>query len=82
MDDAFHKEFEETWNGYGSSGQRVIAFATLALPGADFPADFNFSSEPNSNFPMDGLVSSSSNRHSIPTRTNGCFFVNDWNACD
>ncbi|KAJ3181454.1 hypothetical protein HDU87_001062 [Geranomyces variabilis] len=51
-----HKaRFEKSYTFMASKGHRVLAFAALALPGEQFPADFVFTKDPV-NYPSTGLT--------------------------
>ncbi|KAJ3072254.1 hypothetical protein HDU98_003950 [Podochytrium sp. JEL0797] len=48
-------QFEEMYTLFASKGHRVLAFACLALPEDQFPADFVFTRDPV-NYPIDNLT--------------------------
>ncbi|KAJ3308162.1 hypothetical protein HDV04_001716, partial [Boothiomyces sp. JEL0838] len=50
-----HKMFDETYNFMASKGHRVLAFACLALPGDQYPEDFEFKKDP-ANYPKENLT--------------------------
>ncbi|MDP1602459.1 MAG: HAD-IC family P-type ATPase, partial [Legionella sp.] len=57
MDAEHRKKFEGLNETLGKRGERVIAFAELALPAAEYGADYEFDAESDiPNFPMDGLT--------------------------
>jgi len=47
--------FDKMYNFMASKGHRVLAFAALALPGDQFPADFEFKKDPP-NYPKSDLT--------------------------
>ncbi|KNC97081.1 HAD ATPase, P-type, family IC [Spizellomyces punctatus DAOM BR117] len=49
------KQFEATYTLMASKGHRVLAFAALALPREQYPADFVFNKDPP-NYPTTGLT--------------------------
>jgi sodium/potassium-transporting ATPase subunit alpha len=61
MTDQLRKDFDQMYLFMASKGHRVLAFAGLALPGSEYPSDFQFKKEsnnvPTSNLTFYGLVS-------------------------
>jgi hypothetical protein len=57
MDERFKSEFQQAYESFGSKGQRVLGFAMLDLPEADFGSKFDAQyAEQSAKIPTSGLV--------------------------
>ncbi|KAJ3062448.1 hypothetical protein HDU98_001690 [Podochytrium sp. JEL0797] len=55
LTDEHKSQYDEMYTLFASKGHRVLAFACLALPEDQFPADFEFTKDP-CNYPTDNLT--------------------------